>query len=81
MPVYHAGELDVAVVVDRRAAGHLGGAVNLLQVDPQGVEKAHGVRAEGSPGRVSRADAGQAKLVADGAEDQVLAQPVGEVQR
>ncbi len=56
-------ELDVPVAMDHGNPGHFGLAVDLLQVDPQGVEKPEMIGSHGRTAGIGVAHPGQAEMI------------------
>ncbi len=65
-----AGKFNVIVPMQGDAARYFCGAVNLLQINAQGVEKAHGVWTERRASGVGGANAGKAQPVPNRRKDQ-----------
>ncbi len=65
----HGVEINIIVSVNTGYAGYLGLTVNLLQIDPDGMEKPENVRAKGRASRVCRPDSKQPEPVLERPEN------------
>ncbi|VTR68568.1 hypothetical protein DESC_710064 [Desulfosarcina cetonica] len=61
--VAHGVELDVAVAVDHRNAGHFRLPVDLFEIDPQGMEETEMVRPHGGPAGVGVSHPGEPQMI------------------
>ena len=75
----HRLETDVSVPVHHRDPGHLGLAVELLQVHADGVVEAEDVGAERRAPGVGPPHVGEPQLVADGTEHRPVGEPVADL--
>jgi hypothetical protein len=74
----HGVVADIPVPVDEGDAVDLRLAVDLLEVDPDGVKEAEHVGPQGGPAGVGPPEAKEAQLVPQGLEEHLVRQPVGE---